>query len=573
MWNRLFGLLLGVATAATLAGSCALLVRTVDLRSRESQAYRRLWGDLTWAINDLVDSRFPLSPAERANAGANPQHAYRVILLERTEVLGIKPWQFWRTFRPLIFRAHRGPFALGDFDDPGRAWLLSRCFRWLGAVSPYLILWLAVLLALPAVAWSVYELWTAGRRTAAWVFGLLLTTSPFIAEVLTLRRYAVGFYLVAALYVVALTLHVTLRQTVRLATLLPRFLASGAVLALCVACRSSSALLLGVATLTLSAWLVRKHRWRPASVVVLALCLVLPTLMARPRKHHDVWQPLWEGLGDFDRTKGHEWSDPAALAVVRQNDVPAIWTAEGERVLRRLVLEHVTGDPLWYVSILVKRALATATQWKLWPFAPIDGLHMRASASKNEGVIDKYYGYTTTVDHIGFGSFAREMPIVVFPLVTAMFLAHSWWGKPADEYRRARQRADAAAVALPALCCLAVPVAVTTAGAQETQTFGIVYFLASALLADRILGYRPRSPSHRSATATHSLSMSAALFPVLLGTANEWSPWSMACKVARGSRDRTMVSLSQLAKASRVPCKKSIGTVIAPRCASRSFVD
>ncbi len=495
--DTLTGLAVGAAAAALLLLSCGRVVASFDYRSSESAAYRRLWSDTVWAINDFVLHRFPPQPGETLDPAVDPTRAYVVVMLERTGQLDIKPWQFWRSFRPWIFREHRGPYELGVYDDRGRALLLARSFRLMGGVAPFLILWLAALAAAPALVWCVHEMWQSRRRVAAVVFAAAVATSPYVAETLTHARYAVGFYLVACLVAVALTTAVVLRPQISLAALAARFAAAGAALAVCISCRPSALFVLAGLALLLPVWLARFRHLGLLATALLAALLVAPAAVARPSKHHDVWIALWEGLGDFDRTKGHTWSDPVAQGVARFHGAPELWSPESEPIFRELVLSHIRNDPAWYAAILAKRAGSTVLQWKLWPYGPTDGLHMRRKTSDNEGFIDKYYGYTTTGDHIGFGTWTKEVWMPVWPGLMLILLLHSLLSRSADAAAVRTRRLEAGAVATLGVCFLGVPVAISTAGAQETQAFFFAYFLAAALLAERltalaVINARPR---------------------------------------------------------------------------------
>lgn len=481
MSKRLTGLLVGVMLAGLLGLSCGLFAATIELRSLP---FRRLWADLTWAINDVTSARFRKVPQSKVID--DPTWPYRVILVERTQALGIKPHQFWRSFRPFVFSNHRGDYALGQYDDAGRALLLARLFRWTGAVFPYLIFWLAPLACMPVLAWCIAELWAADRPLAASVFGALVVGSPFVTEALMMPRNALGFYIVACLLFVALLAYAALRSRVTPVGAAWRFALAGAAFAVCIACRSSSIFLLAVAALALPALLVFRRQLKAPAALLLAVLLVLPSFLGKPEKHHDAWITLWEGLGDFDRTKGHTWSDVVADEVVRRDGAPGIWTPESQRVLRRLTLDNIAGDPLWYAGILVKRALVTVTQWKLWPYGPLGGVHMRIRTSDNEGGIDKYYGYTTTADHVGFGRWNREIPIQIGLALGVTFLALPWLRRGGRSEERAAWEREALAVGILALGCLGVPVAISTAGGQETQAFVFVYFFAAAFLAERL---------------------------------------------------------------------------------------
>lgn len=489
---------LGALAALALSLSCAVAVKATNYR--DLFAYRRLWLDLNWAIGNLVDFRFPQDPG--TGATTDPSEAYRSILLERTAQVGIQPWQFWRSFRPWAFQAHRGPLPLGGFDDPGRAILLARAFRWMNGVSPYLILWVAPLACFPVVAWLVFELAWHRRPVAAAVFAALLAASPFVAETLTLSRNSVGFYLVAALLFLPPTIHAVLSPRPRPIGLIARFAVAGAGLALCAACRSSS--LAFAVALALPAVVGARRTRRPRSAILaaaLAIVAVAPTLLTRPAERHTSWSPLWEGLGDFDRTKGHTWSDPVAEALVRKEGAPGLWSAESEAILKARVLANVTSDPLWVCGILAKRVAATVTQWKLWPWGPRDGIHMRRRTSENEGFIDKYYGYTTTVDHLGWGENPWELPItlcfvpvgafLLLPFVARRWLARGAW------------KSEIWLVALWSASLLLLPVAITTAGGQETEAFALAYFLATAFLLERVAArFRAGSTTRTAAGAS-----------------------------------------------------------------------
>ena len=61
--------------------------------------------------------------------------------------------------------------------------------------------------------------------------------------------------------------------------------------------------------------------------------------------------------------------------------------------------------------ILAHRLFATVTQEKLWPRAGAGGTTFARARSPNEGLIDKYYTYTATVDTVGVGRRAWEITI------------------------------------------------------------------------------------------------------------------------------------------------------------------
>jgi hypothetical protein len=139
------------------------------------------------------------------------------------------------------------------------------------------------------------------------------------------------------------------------------------------------------------------------------------------------------------------------------------------------------------VTILVKRTLATLTQWKLWHWPPRRGRSFRPRTHPNEGKIDAYYALTATADHFAVGPLRFELPLFVL-LVPA-------WSLP-----WLLRTAPAARAALGWLTCLSagllvLPVLLTTAGALETQAFMLTYFAGDALAIEALLRRRRLIPS------------------------------------------------------------------------------
>jgi hypothetical protein len=282
--------------------------------------------------------------------------------------------------------------------------------------------------------------------------------------------------------------------------LLWRAAGGGLLFAVCALCRSSALFLLPgvVAAFTLAAvrFAPRPGRVRHtlAALAVALAVFLLPYAVIRPPQHHDIWPAVWEGLGDFDRTKGHSWSDPVADEVVRGAGGDSFKSPAGEAILRGIVLREVREDPIWFAGILVRRLAATVTQSKLWPHARTDGLWMTRGQTFNEGFLDKYYTYTTTADFLAWGSRRIELPIalVIGPtVVLAIFALVRWPGASTPAERALARTANWArpglwVMACAALAALPLPVLLTTAGAAEPQAFVLVYLLGAALAAESI---------------------------------------------------------------------------------------
>ncbi len=262
-----------------------------------------------------------------------------------------------------------------------------------------------------------------------------------------------------------------------------RWGAAGLVFGLCALCRSGALLMVPAFVLVLAISVARVPSgarraglWRGALAAFTLVLFLAPFAALRQPEHHDVWAGVWEGLGDFDRTKGHSWSDPVAEERVRREGATGLRTPEAMAVLRADVLDHVGDDPGWYAGILARRLFATVTQSRLWPTVRGDGLWMARSTSPNEGFMDKYYAYTTTVDFLGFGAHKVELPVVLFILPTVGLLAWAAYD------RRLRPAATVTLCLMAA--ALPLPVVISTAGAVEPQAFALAYGLGFAFLVE-----------------------------------------------------------------------------------------
>ncbi|HEV7499119.1 MAG TPA: hypothetical protein VGQ33_03905, partial [Vicinamibacteria bacterium] len=469
---------IAVGTVLALLLLLHVAVRQAGTRLGELGAFRRLWSDEALATTALVDARTRGAAARRPPNPDSVAVCHRLIV-ERVDALRIRPWEFWRTIRPEPFIRERIHQEAAPFDDPGRALLLGLGFRALGGVSPYLVFWLAPLLGAPVLAWTIAELSRSGHGIAGVVFGSVLVLSPFVVEVLSLSRSPVGFYLVAWLVLIGFAAFAILGPPSARSMLLRSSLA-GLVFGLCAFCRVGSLFLTPGIALAIA---VGAHRTVTTRRVLLALaCAVLflaPSLVVRPERSHNRWQPLWEGLGDFDRTHANTWSDPLAEEWVRRQGAPGLWTAESENVFRADMVATIRAEPGWFAHILAQRLWATVSQHKLWPRSASDGLWMERSTSMNEGYMDKYYTYTQTVDFLGWGVHVVEVPIALMILPTFALIA----------LRRGRE----AVVLVAAAAAVFVPVVISTASGQETQAFALVYFLGFAFTLEALWARARRS--------------------------------------------------------------------------------
>jgi arylsulfatase len=468
---------------------CGTATRRADADFKRMEAFRRLWDDLAVGITRYVEAEVPLAsvagdPTITVLAPEDARESYRGLVLSKTRAQDIRPWQFWRTLPNKPFFTGRSPLVVPRVNDPGRALLLGLGFRALGGVAPFLVFWLGALACVPLILWAAWEFADAGAGTAGLVFLALLSSSPYVIDTLSLGRSAVGFYLVGLLLLVPIAVYGCLGRSHSRPFFFVRALAAGGALGVCALCRSGCLFLTAgfVLALALGARRVfgssaQRAAWLLPWMVALGL-LALPYLLLRQPQYHDAWQSIWEGFGDFDRTKGHAWSDAAALEVVRQHGGHELRDEDSEAILRDVVLQHVREDPAWFGGILVRRILATVAQTKLWPWHPLDGASMSAQDSWNEGAMDKYYRYTATVEHLGVGRWSVELPIPLLIAPTAALVA-LWLA-------RQRARGTLSPLLLVMLCValatLPVPVLISTAGGQDTEAFAGVYLLGFAFL-------------------------------------------------------------------------------------------
>jgi hypothetical protein len=294
--------------------------------------------------------------------------------------------------------------------------------------------------------------------------------------------------------------------------LLLRAFGTGLAFAVCTWCRGGCLLLLAgyALALAIGGWRINAApRWR--ALLVFAGCGLLlgaPYLLLRSvaegvaqrtltargiagrPQQHAFWLGIWSGLGDFDRTKGYRWRDRSAGAAIEAAGGPAFthsyYDERGEPYLRRLVLDDIRKDPLWYAGILAQRTWATLVLRRLWPWPPLSELSFEPSTSPNEGVIDNYYRLTATADTLGAGLWTAEAPVPLLLLPGWLLLVR--WLRLRDR----RTLGDLGVLACLAAATLALPVLVTTASALELECFMLVYFLGAAFAADAAVAWLRR---------------------------------------------------------------------------------
>lgn len=473
-----------------LVAGLVLLLNTAARRATAdvSDLPRRHWEDTLMAVGLFVGDPQAERVSRESNEGEKLYERLRNRLIRTAQMAGIRPWEFWRTVRHGAI-PRDSVLAPRFSDDTGRSRLAAAGFRIIGGVSPFLVTWVGALFVLPLFVWTAIELVWSGRGVAAGVFLGLVGASAFFVDVLSLSYSAAGFSVIAVLLVVPLAVYGVLNPSPSVGGWLTRGLLAGLFLAVCILCRSGAILVLaGFAAAMTGAWRLSQRTLPRLALGGAALALVvLPFILVRPDSYHEAWLGIWEGLGDFDRTKGHFFYDPEARKVLAEAGIVIptsrpVWSrpAETEPFFRERVLRAIRDDPAWYGGILLKRAAATLTQAKLLPSRAETGRTYAPRQHPQQGHIDVYYGMTATADVFTVGRREWEAPLWLLwlPLLTlivgAVGFVPAW-------------RSEVALLAIVALAALTQPVLVTTAGAHETQAFLLVYLLAAALLGARLV--------------------------------------------------------------------------------------
>lgn len=528
----------GLGPVLGLTAACALLLVNAAWRiggstTDELFLYWRSSDDFAIAGGYAALGEFPVAPyrvKDTVRREKDPRYvAYRQRLAEEMTDRQIEPAMFWRTLPPRSISPDRQWRAASRFDDGGRALLLGLCYRVMGGAAPFLLFWLGILIFVPLLGVLFLEFRSAGHAIAGAILAILLSSSAFVVDLLALGYSAAGFHLMSIVVLGALATYTTLgRVTVR--GLLLRSLGWGVVLGVFSIARGTVPSLLPAFLLAvvIGAFRALPSRGRKAWPLALALTFVnaamlcLPYLLlgryvdglvesamtrrGRPMmpRYHDPALLIWKGLGDFDRTKGYEFRDKAGERAIIKESRTGNAERDQEIHLRNVILEDIRTDPLWYVSILAKRALSTAALYKISPFGPRDGLSMIPASSANEGVIDAYYAITTHADWYRLGRWTGELPVGLFLFPTGLLLIAALLpasGAAAPRLFRAARTA-LPVMTLVSLGVLASPVLITTATALEPQCFVIVHFLALAFLAEGLL--------KREAVRSHSTSTEQA---------------------------------------------------------------
>ena len=148
----------------------------------------------------------------------------------------------------------------------------------------------------------------------------------------------------------------------------------------------------------------------------------------------------------------------------------------------------------------MKRLVATVTQSKLRPWAWRDGRSMSPAETYNEGAMDKYYRYTTTVDFLGFGASSVEVPISLAWASLLVVLGLRGFASRLPDDVRLRIGGAARMLLVLAAATLPLPILITTAGGQETQAFALVYMLGAAFLMEELFRLTRHVRWHRQLT-------------------------------------------------------------------------
>ena len=494
----------------SVAGFCAAFAAGASGRSLDDFMIGwRGWDDLAIASAYMRDGAFPVGPYPMGNLHRRESPEFkafrRPLMRDFRERAVTDLWVTADSEELVVRRA----YPVTRVDDSGRAFFLAWFYRLTGAIRPLLILWLPVSLVGLSLGWVALELALQGRYGAAVVMSALVTLSAFFREVSALGYAAYGFYIAAGFALIAFSVALAARSdSVRV---WPRLLAAALVLALAIPSRSATALMMPafVVALIIGAW---PSGWRArvrAGVIGIALFMVVPRMMIRTIDRysastlkatdreswpspsvagHDAWPTIWIGLGDFDRTRGHEYRDEAAGRIALAGGFRDRIAPAAESYFRQIILGEIGSDPVWFATIVARRVAATFLLDKLWPSASGTGRTYAPSSHPNEGAFDSYMDLAPTADRFGWGRYAFEAPGVSLCLGW-VGLAVLWLGP----WRR-----DPGLIRIlfpPVMGFMASPVIVTTASAIEMEAMAAVHLLVWALFLAGVSGQiRFRTP-------------------------------------------------------------------------------
>jgi hypothetical protein len=193
---------------------------------------------------------------------------------------------------------------------------------------------------------------------------------------------------------------------------------------------------------------------------------------------HDIWITYWQGLGDFDREHGHTFLDQAGLEAVIARGSKVRVSEKSEAIMKDLVMQSIRSDPFWFLRILGRRAVFTASFSKIWPSSEIERKGFEPSVAANEGATDSYWGMTDQADTFRIGARRFEIPGSILPSILLVFATLFAVTRSTAFGIRARRLAGIVFIAIVA--ALPGPVIATTAGAFEPQCFVIAVFASLA---------------------------------------------------------------------------------------------
>ena len=462
----------------------------------------RGWDDLAIASTYFRDRGFPVGPYEIANRYRRTSPEFRAFRRPLVKEFRERPVSEAWTSLDVTDLVGQRAFPVTRVDDAGRAFFLGALFRITGGIRPLFLVWLPITLVALALGWIVFELAYQGKTTAALVTAALFCLSGFFREASAQSYAAYGFYLAAGLGLLAFC--IAMSQDLSLRSAWPRLAGASAILCLAFPARNAALLMIPG---FLAAWMSAFRSERTWRQRVAALALALAALVGLPfvveagidvsagvtlksiqrdkwptpgSTGHDIWPTLWIGLGDFDRTKGHVYLDEAARAAVIAAGFNDRLEPGAQQHLRGVILGEITGDPLWFAEIVLKRASATFFLDKLRPMASTALKSYAPSSHPSEGAFDSYMELAPTADQFGWRRGSFEVPAFLlwagWPLLGLLSVGPD------------RQKGRHLRILCPmVLGFLACPVIVTTASAIEMQAMAGVHFLAWGLALDRLV--------------------------------------------------------------------------------------